>query len=86
MKKTNLHVLSRVSQKPSEGDGVSYGTQVNKHDRRQRLDVDSVVKIACEKREFPLDVQNETPTKPMRDRDCVFLLKNVCSGNLIYVC
>lgn len=65
---SDLHVVGGVSQQPSEGDGVRDGSQVNEQDGRQRLYVESVVKVARVKRELPLDVQNETAAEPTREK------------------
>lgn len=59
-----LHAFRGVSKQASERDGVCDSTQIDEQDGRQRLDVERVDKVAGEEWQFPLDVEDETPTKP----------------------
>lgn len=64
VQKPDLHVLRSVSQQTTEGDGVRYSSQVNKHNSRQGLNVKRVGEVTDEERRFSLNVKFETPTKP----------------------
>lgn len=59
-----LHVVSSISKQTSKCDGVSDGAQIDEQDGRQRLDVQSIVKVTGEKWQLPLHIQDQTPTKP----------------------
>ncbi len=59
-----LHAFCGVTEQTSESDGVGDCAQVDEQDGGQRLDVKRIVKVAGEKRQLPLHIQDQTSAKP----------------------
>lgn len=58
-----LVVVCRVAQQASKGDGICDAAQVDEEHSRDRLDVESLIKITGQPRQFPLYVQIQTTTE-----------------------
>lgn len=58
-----LVVVCCITQQASEGDGIGNAAQVDEEHSRDRLDVETLIKITRQPWQFPLYVQIQTTTE-----------------------
>lgn len=55
--RSDLHVVCSVPQQTTESDGICHGSQVNKQNGRQGLNVKRIGEVTDEERRFSFDVK-----------------------------
>lgn len=65
---THLIVVCGVPQESPKGDGVGDAAEVDKQDGRDGLNVEAIIEVTWEPRQFPFDIQTQPTKEPAQDK------------------